>query len=181
LAPFPPAGWPPVVARVRTKLPRYDGMCFTDSLPRNMLTRLVTEANLETCEYITIFGDWKAKFRERNRRGIEDGMAELNPPTPNPEFVTRGDTVIRHVTAGYQKVITARIDVRGVKRPDGSCELADTDVPHVNPAYDVFPEVGQLNRRTCQAVIWVIDPHLPEYGPMTSDTTVLVAPAFRPK
>jgi hypothetical protein len=105
---------------------------------------------------------WRAK-----RRRTE--IAARTPPT----FVYQSDTLaIRDVSAKHRKLITGRIDVFGIKQPDGTCTVAR--YPWVNPRYGLFPEVGRVNFRTCVMQVWVVDPHLPEYGPMSSDTVVSI-------
>jgi hypothetical protein len=94
-----------------------------------------------------------------------------------PDFIYQGDSLaIRSVSAEHKQLITGRIDVRGIRQPDGSCKQDSRDQPRVNPTSGLFSEVGQVNFRTCAIQIWVIDPHIPEYGPMSSDTTVYVVP-----
>jgi len=109
---------------------------------------------------------WKAKRRR----------TEQAARTP-PEFIYQGDSLaIRKASAEHMQLITGRIDVYGIRQPDGSCGQDSRNQPRVNPEYGLFSEVGQVNFRTCVIQIWVIDPHTPEYGPMSSDTAVSIAP-----
>jgi hypothetical protein len=109
-------------------------------------------------------------WKEKRRR------TEQSARTP-PDFTYQGDSLaIRNVSAKHKRLIIGRIDVRGIRQPDGSCKQDSRDLPRVNPAFGLFSEVGQVNLRTCASQIWVIDPHIPEYGPMSSDSAVYVTP-----
>lgn len=88
------------------------------------------------------------------------------------EFTYQGDLAIRKAEPGHLRLITGKIDVRGSRLPNGSCTLNERDMPWVNPRYGLYPELGEVNLETCQAVVWVIDPNIRRYGPMRSDTTV---------
>jgi hypothetical protein len=93
----------------------------------------------------------------------------------SPNFIYRGDSLaVRNVSAEHKQLITGRIDVRGIRQADGSCTPKSGDLPRVNPTYGLFPELGEINFRMCAFQIWVIDPHTPEYGPMSSDTSTFI-------
>ena len=126
---------------------------------------LAAHAVRERIEAIEIRRNPKA-WREKRRR---TERAARTPAT----FIYHGETLaVRDVSAKHKKLIGGRIDVYGDRQPDGVCKAAR--YPWVNPQYGVFPEIGRVNFRTCVMQVWVIDPHLPEYGPMSSDTVVSI-------
>ena len=109
---------------------------------------------------------WNAKRRKVER-------AARTPPN----FAYEGDSLaVRKVSAKHRALIAGTIPHYGIRQADGSCALDSRNQVRPNPRFGLFAEIATINFRTCVIQLWVIDPHLPESGMMSSDTTVRVAP-----